>query len=169
MVAAWVARGVCGLRCGRRLVHLQRVPGRIQLGCGHRARDLRGARAQVALVHDVVVDGEGHHARRAVLRRVRDEGSALPLSGHGAEVIAVQWNLVADGGRSIPFVRPVERAALVDRKRFVLADAPEYDFLPPGPRIEGPGAVLRDERDGKGPVLRAQVEYGSLGLAGETV
>src|SRR5258708_7252961 len=58
---------------------LQRVPIRIRLVSGHGLRDLRRPRAQVALVHDAaVVDDEGHHAGRAVLRRVRDERSGLP-------------------------------------------------------------------------------------------
>src|SRR6267143_2878238 len=73
---------------------LHRAPARIRLVAGDCLRDVRGARAQIALVDGTVVAyEEGHHARRTVLRRVRDERTTLSLAcRQGPEIIAVEWD-----------------------------------------------------------------------------
>src|SRR5882762_6395221 len=59
---------------------LHDVPARIRLVAGDFLCEVRGATAQIALVDGTVVaDEEGHHARRAVLRGIRDERTALSL------------------------------------------------------------------------------------------
>src|SRR5712672_1997544 len=60
-------RGGVRLRATARSVH--RLPALTRLVAGDFLCDVRGARAQIALVEGTVVpDEEGHHARRAVLR-----------------------------------------------------------------------------------------------------
>src|SRR5437764_2812465 len=58
--------------------------------------------------HPTVLHDEGHHARRAVLRRVRDEGSVLSRNRQGAEVVTERRNPVAEESRGGYLVRPAE-------------------------------------------------------------
>src|SRR5437016_1704507 len=146
---------------------LQRVPAPVDRGALQRARDLRGARPEVALVDHVLrADHERHDARRAVLRRVGDERSALPRRLQLPEQVAVDGNRVA---QDLMTVGGAERTATIDGGQLVLADAPEHDLLLPVQRIEEPGAVPGRERNRKGPVLCPDVEDGTAALAADAV
>src|SRR5258705_11954186 len=83
--------------------------------------------------------------------------------------MALEWAVVAQEGAEIPLLGPAAGPAKVDHGRFVLPDPAQDDLLPAVLRIEEPRAIPERERDGKGPVLRADVEHGQAVFPGGAV